>query len=763
MSFLLDFKDMKTDTRERRQQLQDTAHKAPSTSGVYFWKDEAGTVIYVGKAKNLKNRLSSYFSGRKDIKTQILVSRASSIEYITTANEYEAFILENNMIKEHNPRYNINLKDGKSYPVLRITNEPFPRLFKTRRILQDGSKYFGPFPDVGALDTFIETLQRLYPLRRCKILRKRESPCMYYHIGRCGAPCCDRESEHTYNEYIGEIERILEGKGPDTEARLTAEMKQAAKELKFEKAARLRDGIAALRVLRSQNVVEDFDPEDRDYIAYFTEGELVSFTVLKMRQGKLLGRDNYRTVSLNETEELLGEFLAAYYTEATMIPPKIFVPTTTGLDISRQWFATALEVQPDIQVVKEEVSEASDSDNKRHMAELPNYKRHMAELPNYKRHVAAMNMAFQNAREDIIRRVRERGDMPAMEELQKLLGLPHLPVRIEGFDIAHIGGRLPVASLISFYNGNPDKKNYRYFRLKTTDGIIDDFASMREAVARRYTRLLNEQADLPDLILIDGGIGQVNAVQAVLSALELDIPVAGLAKRDEEIYRPGNSTPICLPKRSEALRLLQRVRDETHRFATSRNQRLRTKENTVSVFAGMPHVGDKRARSLMLTFTSPKQLVEDCQSYLLEAQATKAATGKILLPKAEATKEAQTKVNPDIKTSAGKITLPAGPAEQEIYEAAPIAALLHIPRSQAEDILAACKDFVAEQDAAKNRLNKGLHQTASSRGLEDTASSETNSATAQLAAQLFDESEYDFIEENESFAAENERDYGEKK
>ena len=586
---------------------------------------------------------------------------------------------------------------------------------------------------------------------------------MYYHIGRCGAPCCDRESEHTYNEYIGEIERILEGKGPDTEARLTAEMKQAAKELKFEKAARLRDGIAALRVLRSQNVVEDFDPEDRDYIAYFTEGELVSFTVLKMRQGKLLGRDNYRTVSLNETEELLGEFLAAYYTEATMIPPKIFVPTTTGLDISRQWFSTALEVQPDIQVVKEEVSEASDSDNKRHMAELPNYKRHMAELPNYKRHMAAMNMAFQNAREDIIRRVRERGDMPAMEELQKLLGLPHLPVRIEGFDIAHIGGRLPVASLISFYNGNPDKKNYRYFRLKTTDGIIDDFASMREAVARRYTRLLNEQADLPDLILIDGGIGQVNAVQAVLSALELDIPVAGLAKRDEEIYRPGNSTPICLPKRSEALRLLQRVRDETHRFATSRNQRLRTKENTVSVFAGMPHVGDKRARSLMLTFTSPKQLVEDCQSYLLEAQATKAATGKILLPKAEATKEAQTKVNPDIKTSAGKIPLPAGPAEQEIYEAAPIAALLHIPRSQAEDILAACKDFVAEQDAAKTRLDKGLHQTALSRGLEDTASGETNSATAQLAAQLFDESEYDFIEENESFAAEEEISYGEKK
>lgn len=722
MSFLLDFNNMKTDTRERRQQLQNTAHKAPSTSGVYFWKDEAGTVIYVGKAKNLKNRLSSYFSGRKDIKTQILVSRATSIEYITTANEYEAFILENNMIKEHNPRYNINLKDGKSYPVLRITNEPFPRLFKTRRILQDGSKYFGPFPDVGALDTFIETLQRLYPLRRCKILRKREAPCMYYHIGRCGAPCCDRESEHTYKEYIGEIERILEGKGPDTEARLTAEMKQAAKELKFEKAARLRDGIAALKVLRSQNVVEDFDPEDRDYIAYFSEGELVSFTVLKMRQGKLLGRDNYRTISLNETEELLGEFLAAYYTEAAMIPPKIFVPTTTGLDISRQWFATTLDSQPDIQVIREEGQ---------------------GNAPDFRRHLAAMNMAFQNAREDIIRRVRERGDMPAMEELQKLLNLSHLPVRIEGFDIAHIGGRLPVASLISFYNGNPDKKNYRYFRLKTTDGIIDDFASMREAVARRYTRLLNEQADLPDLILIDGGIGQVNAVQAVLSALQLDIPVAGLAKRDEEIYRPGNSTPIRLPKRSEALRLLQRVRDETHRFATSRNQRLRTKENTVSVFSAMPHVGDKRARSLMLTFTSPQQLVADCKAYLAEAQSTMTATGRSLLP---TNKVVSNKSNPNIKTSAGKITLPAGPQEKEIYEAAPIAALLHIPRNQAEDILAACKEYLVQLQEATTKLRSGLQQGG-------------KASTEDLAAQLFDE--YDFDHQGESLAAEEEIEYGE--
>ena len=231
------------------------------------------------------------------------------------------------------------------------------------------------------------------------------------------------------------------------------------------------------------------------------------------------------------------------------------------------------------------------------------------EISTMPRDVAAIQMAFQNAKEDIVRRVRERGDMPAMEELKQRFNLPTLPVRIEGFDIAHIGGKFPVASMISFYNGNPDKKNYRYFRLKTTDGIIDDFASMREAVTRRYTKLLNEQEDLPDLILIDGGIGQVNAAEGILQALDLDIPVIGLAEKNEEIYLPGNSTPIVLPRRSDALRLLQRVRDETHRFATSKNQQLRTKENVSSPFLLLPGVGQKRARALQLEFGGLEALV----------------------------------------------------------------------------------------------------------------------------------------------------------
>ena len=586
-------------TNTAREKLHETARKAPSSSGVYLWRNPQETVIYVGKAKNLKNRLCSYFSGNKDIKTRLLISRAQSIEYITTANEYEAFLLENNLIKKYSPRYNINLKDGKSYPVLRVTNEKFPRVFKTRQMIQDGSLYFGPFPDVTALDTFIDTLYKLYPLRHCKQFKERDYPCLYYHIGRCKAPCCKKIDKDSYNAYIGEISELLEGKGKETEEKLEREMKEAAKDLNFEKAARLRDGIRALLIMQNQNIVEDFSSEDRDYIAFWREGELASFTVLKIREGRAQGRDNYRVTSLNEDDELLPEFINAYYGDGSDIPPAIYVPSQSGLEFMERWLKEQFDEKTKIVLVTDNMESAG-------------------------RHKAAIEMARQNAHEDIIRRMRERGDIPALQELKEELGLKSLPIRIEGFDIAHIGGKFPVASLISFYNGNPDKKNYRYFRLKTTNGIIDDFASMREAATRRYTRLLNEGADLPDLILIDGGIGQVNAVEGVLRALDLDIPVAGLAKRDEEIYKPGDSTPITLPKRSDALRLLQRMRDETHRFATSRNQRLRTKENVVSAFAALPGIGAKRERILTQKFVTIENLAKAQEAQVAQALGIKA-------------------------------------------------------------------------------------------------------------------------------------------
>ena len=564
--------------------LHTTALQAPNSSGVYLWKDDANTILYIGKAKNLKNRLTSYFSGIKDIKTRTLVARAYSIEYITTANEYEALILENTLIKQHSPRYNINLKDDKSYPVVRITNEDFPRLIKTRKIIQDGSLYFGPFPNGSALSTFIDTLYNIYPLRQCKKLQKRKNPCMYYHIGRCPAPCSNNITIEEYNSIIGEIRSFLEENTAESIKKLENLMKNAAKELKFEKAARLRDGIASLKTLKMQNSVTDFDAEARDYIGHYSEGSLVSFVVLKMREGKLIMRDLYRTKTLSDDKDIMQEFMGVYYTSQDLIPPRIFVHEKTGLEHCEKWLL-------------------DEFGSKTHVT-LP------IETNQLSRHEAALNMATLNAKEDIIRRLRERGDTPALEELKKVLTLDHLPMRIEGFDIAHLHGKFPVASMISFWNGQPDKKNYRYFRLKTTDGLIDDFASMREATSRRYTRLLNEQAEMPDLILIDGGIGQVNAVQGVITALGLHIPIVGLAKREEELYLPGNSTPIVLQRRSDALRLLQRVRDETHRFATTRNQRLRTKENVVNIFNQLPHIGPKRSAIIMQKWTSIENLTK---------------------------------------------------------------------------------------------------------------------------------------------------------
>lgn len=565
------------------EKLHQIALKAPQESGVYLWKNEKDTVIYVGKAKNLKNRLSSYFLAGRSLKTQLLVSHASQIEYITTKNEYEALLLENNLIKKYNPRYNISLKDGKSYPVLRITKESFPKVFKTRRVLQDGSTYYGPYPNVNALDTFIETIFQLYPLRRCRTLRKRESPCLYYHMKLCKAPCCGKITEEEYNQSIQEIIKLLEGKTHEALEKVKEEMKAAAKDLNFEKAARLRDGIKAFMILNNQNIVETFDIEDRDYISHYRDGELVSFVVLKIRQGKLIGKENYPAESLNEDDELLGEFMNAYYTKSQQLPPSIYVENNSQLEIISKW-----------------IDESFTDKSKDFTTKLVTAKT--------KRDQAALQMAYQNAKEDITRRMRDRGDTPAMEELKELLNLDSLPVRIEGFDIAHIGGKFPVASMISFYNGNPDKKNYRYFRLKTTDGIIDDFASMKEAVSRRYTRLLNEQGDLPDFILIDGGIGQVNAAEGILASLKLDIPIAGLAEKNEEIYLPGCSKPIILPKRSDALRLLQRVRDESHRFATSQNQKLRTKEKVHNVFSEIEGVGPKRALLLQKNFISLENL-----------------------------------------------------------------------------------------------------------------------------------------------------------
>lgn len=556
-------------------QPKTVARSAPESPGVYLMRDAEGTIIYVGKAKVLKNRLTSYFTGRKDTKTRLLVSRIASIEWILTTTEYEALLLENELIKKWAPKYNINLKDGKTYPVIRVTNEDFPRVFRTRRIVDDGSRYFGPFPSAELIDQYLDLVKRLFPLRRCRELRKREAPCMYWHIGRCAAPCAGKVTKEEYAERVAEVERLLSGDTDGLLSDLRERMAEASRDLAFEKAAGLRDAIAAVEGFRGDNRVVDFDPDSRDYLAWAIDGSLADFTVFSMRGGRLAGRDLFRARAFGSAEDAVESFVTSYYDRDRPPPPTVYVSGELDAALLSEWARRELGVEAAFA------------------------------LPEGKRHEAAMAMALHNAKEDLAKRRREAGDVEALEELRKALGLERLPARIEGFDIAHLSGKHTVASLVSFHDGVPDKKNYRHFRVRSLGGRVDDFASMREAVGRRYSGLLNEGAELPDLVLVDGGLGQVNAARGVLDALELeDIPVAGLAKEREEVWLPGAEAGIALAHDSAALRVLVAVRDETHRFATGLSRRLREKELRFPALEDLDGIGAGRAAKLMKAFGS---------------------------------------------------------------------------------------------------------------------------------------------------------------
>jgi excinuclease ABC subunit C len=558
-----------TDT-ERRARLKALVKQAPQNPGVYLMRDEAGDIIYVGKAKNLRNRLSSYFSGKKDIKTRHLVSRIHQIEWVLAAHEYEALLIENNFIKEHSPRYNINLKDGKTYPSIRITNEEFPRVFRTRRIINDGSEYFGPFPSAETIDTYLDLIKRMFPLRRCVKMKKRATPCMYYHIGRCPGPCAGKISREDYLERVDEVRKLLSGDTESLVKDLEREMRRAAGELRFEEAARLREAIKAIQSFIGHSNAVDFNNLDaRDYVAWEAEGEQVSYVVFQMREGKLRNRDSFIEHLVSDELETLDAFLARYYEEGRTPPATIFVRRADSTDAIARYLSERFDSRIDVRV------------------------------PDSERHWAVMNLAVQNAKEELAKRRRMHGDFAALVELKEALGLGSMPLRIEGFDIAQLGGKHTVASLVSFRNGIPDKKNYRYFKIRSVEGQIDDFAAMREAVARRYTRLINEEAELPDLVLVDGGTGQVSAAKEILDDLGLDIDLAGLAKRNEEVWLPGRSKPVVLAKDSPALRVLVAVRDETHRFATGLSRKLRISDATFRVLQEVPGIGDVRAKSIL--------------------------------------------------------------------------------------------------------------------------------------------------------------------
>jgi excinuclease ABC subunit C len=602
---------------EKRQSasrnLKDLVREAPSEAGVYIMKDGDGRIIYVGKARVLRNRLFSYFSGEKDIKTAILMRQVASIETIITPGEYEALLLENTLIKQHSPKYNIRLTDGKTYPVIRLTSGPFPRVFRTRHIVEDGSDYFGPFANIGAVDDMLDIIDRNFPLRKCRRLRKRSGPCMYYHIDRCTAPCCGKISEADYGLQVDRVRKLLAGENAELIADLTGEMNREAKALRYERAAGLRDAVKAIETLSTASAVVDFDPLGRDYIAWAAEGVLATWSVFSMRGGKLIGRELYPTRSASDESESLETFIASYYNESRLPPPRIFIyrqpaemaesdpaagtaaaaedgkANPDGFSRIRRWFREELNVEP------EPVFCAVDTSGSSGGSESDSTAKH---------HAAIISMVRQNAEEDLRRRLRERGAGPALDELAGALKLRGRPETIEGFDIAQLDGKHPVASLISFKNGIPDRKNYRRFKLRSVVGIVDDFASMREAVERRYSRLLREGKELPDLILIDGGIGQVNAAKGVLDELGIHCDLAGLAKRDEELWLPGEREPVRLSRRSEALKILQHVRDETHRFATSLNQKLRSKDLRFDALESVEGIGPVRAAALLKVFGS---------------------------------------------------------------------------------------------------------------------------------------------------------------
>jgi excinuclease ABC subunit C len=631
----------------------------PTEPGVYIMRDAEGQIIYIGKAKSLKNRLKSYFSGEKDIKTATLLKHIHGIETIIVSSEYEALLLENTLIKQHSPKYNINLKDGKTYPVIRVTNEDFPRIFRTRRIIHDNSLYYGPFANVQAVNAMLELIDKLFPLRKCKTIKKTGGPCMYYHISRCMAPCCGKISKEDYSLHVQKVQKLLSGETESLIIDLTCQMHDAAKTLQFEQAAQIRNTIKAIENLTGEDsAVEDLNPEDRDYIAWAAEGVLATFTVFSMRSGKMTGRDLFRTRSAADEAESLELFITTYYDKTRPPPKKIFlqmiVPKETHAKAQRHKGIEEENIEKS-NIIDDSESLDSDKDNINKIFSVPlcppclcvnsfasniltewfvgnfNYEPELL-TPTDKHHIAILAMARQNAAEDLRKRLKERGAGPALDELMRVLNLKTRPERIEGFDISHLEGKHPVASLISFNNGIPDKQNYRYFKLRTVIGIVDDFAAMREAVKRRYSRLIREGTELPDLILVDGGIGQANAAKEVLDDLGVDCGIVGLAKREEELWLPGAKEPIALSKQSEALKVLQFVRDECHRFATGLNRKLRSKDLFFPILESVEGIGAKRAAAIMKAYetianiaaSDPAEMAQRCRISENAARAVRA-------------------------------------------------------------------------------------------------------------------------------------------
>lgn len=559
----------------------------PEKPGVYIMKDKRGEIIYVGKAVSLKHRVRSYFQSSKNLSVKVasMVQKIEDIEYIVTDSEVEALILECNLIKFHRPKYNILLRDDKQYPYIKISlNEKFPRLLVVRRIKKDGARYFGPYADVGAMREAIDVIRKIFPIRSCKKDLKevplKERPCLNFHINRCLAPCQGKINENDYNEIIKSVIMFLEGKQETLIDTLKQKMEKAAENLDFERAANLRNQIAALeKVLEKQKIVSA-DMSDKDVIAMARGLHIVCAQVFFVREGKLVEREPFilKNTEGVERKEILSTFIKQFYDNATFIPREIIIDEEIeDLPVIEEWLTKKKGSKVDITIPKR--------GEKRKLAEM----------------VAENAREFLDHKENMEDRERMK-NQKAMEELKMYLNLEDLPHRIEAFDISNTQGAESVASMVVFEEGSPKKEDYRKFKIKTVEGP-NDFESMKEAVTRRFKRALEGDEKfkcLPDLLLIDGGKGQLGYVRQALRELNLEyIPTIGLAKEFEHIFMEGKDDPIILPRGSEALYLVQRVRDEAHRFALTFHRKLRDKRNLHSALDDIPGIGKVRRLALL--------------------------------------------------------------------------------------------------------------------------------------------------------------------
>ena len=580
--------------------IEDKLAAVQPRPGVYLLKDRSGKVIYVGKAKNLRNRVRQYFRGG-DERTQVrfLMQKVADLETLVTSNDNEAFILENNLIKQYKPRYNIRLKDDKSYVSVKVTlQDPWPRILVTRKIVKDGSRYFGPYVSAWSVRETLNLIRKIIPLRTCSdpVFRNRSRPCLEYQIKRCLAPCCLDVSRETYMEHLHRAMMLLEGKSQQLVKQLTGQMEQASEELRFEEAARLRDQIRAIENLQEKQQVVTHLGSDQDVWGLYREGGFIDVQVLFVRQGKLTGNQAYHFEDFEFTDEEVVEMvLNQFYQGARYAPDEILVPVDLEDTDTRAAFLSERKGRG-VRVFS----------------------------PQRGDKVRLLEMAAENAAQSF----RERCDADHKRErmsaeLQKALHLRNAPKRIECFDISNIQGRLAVGSMVAFDEGEPDKNRYRRFRIKTVPDA-DDFRMMYEVLTRRFSRA-KINGDYPDLLVVDGGKGQLGVAVEVLRELDItEVDAVGLAKdrvtrdprspdiqrSEERVFLPGRKNPVVLKRNSNALFLLQRVRDEAHRFAITYHRQLRGKERLRSVLDTIPGVGPTRRRRLLRHFGSAQRIRE---------------------------------------------------------------------------------------------------------------------------------------------------------